>query len=179
MTKKLWETLKEGLVFEVIGLIFLVIIGGGYYFLVSTPPWKVTNPYSPQFNAEHFKFSDYKTTSELDEALRIILPFGTPKAKVDQILYQNQILKAGHLDGNGESTAITQSNSSGAWKLKSSKTPVNSQASATWGYFYNEPFTWEDKSTINIYVDYDKNYKVTAIFHNNINLLSPEGKTNE
>lgn len=50
-------------------------------------PWKVTNPLDPRFDAKQFRFTDYSPGSaDLGCALKVLLPVGTNKVKVDEIL---------------------------------------------------------------------------------------------
>ncbi len=55
-----------------------------------TPPWKITDPHDPRFVEEKFRFSDYEKSEDLQEALRVMFPMGTPKEKVDEVLYNRQ-----------------------------------------------------------------------------------------
>ena len=78
------------------GIVVLALLWTGYsYFGVyhMPLPWKVTNPHDPQFNEEAFRFEDYygrDGSERLRESMRVMFPIGTPKAKVDRILYENQ-----------------------------------------------------------------------------------------
>ncbi len=58
-----------------------------YGILGYPPPWKITDPARAQFNVAQFSFTDYRSTAELENAARKLLPVGTPKAAVDRLLF--------------------------------------------------------------------------------------------
>jgi hypothetical protein len=82
---------------KIFGVLLVLLVGGAGYFhyvVARMPlPWKVTDPHDPRFVEENFRFEDYygrDGSKRLQEALRVMFPIGTPKAKVDRILYENQ-----------------------------------------------------------------------------------------
>jgi hypothetical protein len=71
-------------------LVFLAIMSFQRYgVLAYPPPWKITNPSSKLFNPAKFRFGDYRTGKDLEQAVRTLFPVGTPKATVDKILHDS------------------------------------------------------------------------------------------
>jgi hypothetical protein len=74
----------------------LLLAAAGYVYFVAwrmPMPWKVIDPHAQGFVEDRFRFEDYrgvKGNKMMQEALRVMFPVGTPKAKVDRILYENQ-----------------------------------------------------------------------------------------
>ena len=48
--------------------------------------FKITDPADPRFDPMKFKFEDYKTEEDLYSALSILLPKGTPRKNVEELL---------------------------------------------------------------------------------------------
>lgn len=67
---------------------FLAFMSFQRYGVLDYPaPWKITNPSSKLFNPNKFRFADYRTSKEIDQAARTLFPVGTSKAAVDKILH--------------------------------------------------------------------------------------------
>jgi hypothetical protein len=50
-------------------------------------PWKATDTAGAHFSANDFQFGDYRTSKDLDAALHAMFPPGTPKTRLEQVLY--------------------------------------------------------------------------------------------
>lgn len=136
------------------GIVVLALLWTGYsYFGVyhMPLPWKVTNPHDPQFNEEAFRFEDYYGRDggeQLQEALRVMFPIGTPKEKVDHILYESQ-------------PKYTEATKWGAWMKRIEFNPRKPQERNIWGYLY-EPYHGSINKW-NLHVYYDAENKVIEI----------------
>lgn len=69
-----------------IAIVLLVVCSLRYGVLAFPPPWKILTPGRIGFNAESFRFTDYRNSKAFAQALNGMFPPGTPKATVDRIL---------------------------------------------------------------------------------------------
>jgi hypothetical protein len=132
----------------------LLLVAAGYVYFVAwrmPMPWKVIDPHAQGFVEDRFRFEDYrgvKGNKMMQEALRVMFPVGTPKAKVDRILYENQ-------------PKFTPERNWGVWVEKLSYSNRGKEKNY-YGYYY-EPYPYAiNKFVVTVfYDDHDKVLEIT------------------
>jgi hypothetical protein len=122
-----------------------------YGVLGYAPPWKITDPSSKLFNAQNFRFSDYRTPKEIDRAARLVFLPGTPKTAVDQILHDRAHAAVKLYDQGMSSKVFCYTYSSSASR---------GFLTGVFAWVFNN--TEADKLWF-IFVRYDANSKVTGV----------------